>query len=160
MTKAIKIVSYKGSFGEGKSYGLMTSREMLLSADSMDAYVSLFGLNDQNIALIEQECGVTTALRGNKLVIQGEEDRLDLPEQVIETLLSMIRRHEYVDRVRIRYVIAMIREGKKEQIEETFKNRLLWEDILALGVFNSIVLKNQNLYARIYGNGIGNHSRS
>ena len=101
---------------------MMTSREMILSADSMDAYVSLFGLNDQNIALIEQECGVTTALRGNKLVIQGEEDRLDLPEQVIETLLSMIRRHEYVDRVRIRYVIAMIREGKKEQIEETFKN--------------------------------------
>ena len=67
----------------------MTSREMILSADSMDAYVSLFGLNDQNIALIEQECGVTTALRGNKLVIQGEEDRLDLPEQVMETLLSM-----------------------------------------------------------------------
>ena len=63
---------------------------MILSADSMDAYVSLFGLNDQNIALIEQECGVTTALRGNKLVIQGEEDRLDLPEQVIETLLSML----------------------------------------------------------------------
>ena len=122
MTKVIKIVSYNGSFGEGKSYGLMTSREMILSADSMDAYVSLFGLNDQNIALIEQECGVTTALRGNKLVIQGEEDRLDLPEQVIETLLSMIRRHEYVDRVRIRYVIAMIREGKKEQIEETLKN--------------------------------------
>ena len=26
-----------------------------LSADSMDAYVALFGLNDQNIALVEQE---------------------------------------------------------------------------------------------------------
>ena len=30
----------------------------------MDAYMSLFGLNDQNVALIEQECGVSIALRG------------------------------------------------------------------------------------------------
>ena len=98
------------------------SREIILNADSMDAYVSLFGMNDQNIALIEQECSVSVALRGSRLTIQGEENRLDLAEKVIRTLFSMIQHHEYVDRVRIRYVIAMIREGKKEQIEETFKN--------------------------------------
>ena len=34
----------------------------------------------------------------------------------------MIRRNEYVDRVRIRYVIAMIREGKGDQIEESLRN--------------------------------------
>ena len=44
-----------------------------LSPDSMDAYVSLFGLNDQNIALIEQECNVTVSLRRNHLVITGTE---------------------------------------------------------------------------------------
>ena len=98
------------------------TREIALNADSMDAYVSLFGLNDQNIALIEQECGVSVALRGNRLTIQGEEDRLDLTEQVIRTLFSMIQHREIVDRVRIRYVIAMIREGKGEQIEESLKN--------------------------------------
>lgn len=98
------------------------NREIALSADSMDAYVSLFGMNDQNIALIEQECSVSVALRGSKLTIQGEEDRLDLAEQVIRTLFSMIQHHEYVDRVRIRYVIAMILEGKGEQIEESLKS--------------------------------------
>ena len=97
------------------------NREIALNADSMDAYVSLFGLNDQNIALIEQECAVTVALRGNRLTIMGEEDRLDLAEQVIRTLFSMILHHEHVDRVRIRYVIAMIREGKGEQIEESLQ---------------------------------------
>ena len=108
--------------GEGKSYGLTQSREIVLSADSMDAYVSLFGLNDQNMALIEQECEVSVALRGNKLVIQGEENRLSLPEQTILMLLSMIQRNEYVDRVRIRYIISMIREGKTEQVAESMKN--------------------------------------
>ena len=33
----------------------MCGGDIELSADSMDAYVSLFGLNDQNIALIEEE---------------------------------------------------------------------------------------------------------
>lgn len=98
------------------------SKIITMSADSMDAYVSLFGMNDQNIALIEQECGVSIALRGSNLTIQGEEDRLALAEQVVQTLFTMIRHGEYVDRVRIRYVIAMVREGKGDQIEESLKS--------------------------------------
>ena len=92
-----------------------------LSADSMDAYVSLFGLNDQNIALIEQECSVSVALRRNRLIITGDEANRDLAQQVIMLLLEMIRRNEHVDRVRIRYTIAMAREGKSAQIEESLK---------------------------------------
>ena len=98
------------------------NREITLSADSMDAYVSLFGMNDQNVSLIEQECSVSIALRGSKLILQGEEISLNLAEQVIQTLFSMIRHSESVDRVRIRYVIAMIREGKGDQIEESLKS--------------------------------------
>ena len=81
-----------------------------LSADSMDAYVSLFGLNDQNIALIEQECNVNVALRHNHLVITGSEKDKQLAQQVIMLLLEMIRRNEHVDRIRIRYTIAMVRD--------------------------------------------------
>ena len=89
--------------------------EIELTADSMDAYVSLFGLNDQNIALIEQECNVSVALRHNRLVITGSEKDKQLAQQVIMLLLEMIRRNESVDRIRIRYTIAMVREGKAGQ---------------------------------------------
>ena len=92
-----------------------------LSADSMDAYVALFGLNDQNIALVEQECNVTVALRHNHLVISGSEQDKHLAQQVIMLLLQMIHRNENVDRMRIRYTIAMVREGKTGQIEESLK---------------------------------------
>ena len=87
----------------------------------MDAYVSLFGLNDQNIALIEQECNVSIALRRNHLVITGEERDKHLAQQVIMLLLEMIRRNEQVDRIRIRYTIAMVKEGKTGQIEESLR---------------------------------------
>ena len=33
----------------------------------MEAYVALFGMNDQNITLVEQECGVAVSLQGNAL---------------------------------------------------------------------------------------------
>lgn len=95
--------------------------ELELTAESMDAYVSLFGMNDRNIALIEQECNVSIALRRNHLVINGEEKDRELAGQVITLLLEMIHRNENVDRIRIRYTIAMVREGKVSQIEENLK---------------------------------------
>ena len=109
---------------EGKSLVLTDNNEFELTNDSMDAYVSLFGLNDQNIALIEQECHVSVALRRNRLIITGEGKNRELAGQVITLLLEMIQRNEIVDRIRIRYTIAMVREGKKELIEENL-NRVI-----------------------------------
>ena len=98
------------------------SLSISLSTESMDAYISLFGMNDQNISLLEEECSVSASLRGNSLILCGEADNIHLAENVIELLLNMISKHEYVDRIRIRYVISMVREGKADLIEEGFKN--------------------------------------
>ena len=97
-------------------------KKMLLSVDSMEAYMSLFGMNDQNVALIEQECGVTIALRGSELVITGEENDTELAASVIAKLMEMINRHELVDRTRIRYAIALAREGKVDMIDEILRS--------------------------------------
>ena len=97
-------------------------KKLMLSVDSMDAYMSLFGLNDQNVALIEQECGVTIALRGAELAITGEEKDTELAASVIEKLVEMIHRHELVDRTRIRYAIALAREGKVDMIDEILRS--------------------------------------
>ncbi len=94
---------------------------MPLTVDSMDAYLSLFGMNDQHVALLEQECGVTIALRGSELAISGEEEATLLASSVISKLLEMISRHELVDRTRIRYAIALAREGKVDMIDEILR---------------------------------------
>ena len=59
------------------------THKLLLSVDTMDAYMSLFGFNDQNVALIEQECSVNVALRGAELHISGEENDIVLAESVV-----------------------------------------------------------------------------
>ena len=100
---------------------MTVQRQFQLSVDSMDAYVSLFGLNDQNIVLLEQECEVSISLRENQLQIKGEEEQIELAWNAVSILLKMIERHENVDRMRIRYTLSMLREGKGELIEESLR---------------------------------------
>ena len=66
------------------------TREIVLTADTMDAYIALFGLNDRNISIIEQECSVHIALRGNHLLIQGDVEHLNLAEETIRILIFFI----------------------------------------------------------------------
>lgn len=89
-----------------------------LSVQSMDAYLSLFGMNDQNISLIEQECNVNISLHGNSLNILGEEKDVSVAEETICLLLDAISSQETVDRLKIRYIISMVREGKTDFINQ------------------------------------------
>lgn len=98
------------------------TRKIPLTLDSMDAYMSLFGLNDQNVALVEQECGVAVSPRGSELFLTGEAEDAALAESVILKLLEMIRRGDLVDRTRIRYAIALAREGDVDRIDEILRS--------------------------------------
>ena len=101
---------------------MTNTRTMILSVDTMDAYMTLFGFNDQHVALIEQECAVSISLRGAELNVSGEEEGVELAISVIGKLLEMIRRGDLVDRSRIRYAIALAREGKVDMIAEILRS--------------------------------------
>ena len=107
---------------KGRYPDLANTRTMLLSVDSMDAYMTLFGFNDQHVALIEQECSVSVSLRGAELNVTGDDECVELAISVIGKLLEMIRRGDLVDRSRIRYAIALAREGKVDMIDEILRS--------------------------------------
>ncbi len=81
---------------------------------SMDAYMTLFGMNDRNIALVEQECGVRIALQKNALVISGDSKNIAWASKAIRYLLNRIERQESIDRMAIRYVIDAVREDRED----------------------------------------------
>ena len=89
-----------------------------LSLENMESYLSLFGMNDRNMAALEQELNVMIALRGQELHIQGEAESVALARQVIEKLIGLVRKGEWMDASRIRYAVALGREGRLDQIEE------------------------------------------
>ncbi len=96
--------------------------QVTLNVDNLDAYMSLFGTNDQNIALIETETGTAISLRGSELLITGDSDQIELTQMVIIKLLDMLKNHEIVDRSRIRYAIALAQEGKVDMIDEILRD--------------------------------------
>ena len=89
-----------------------------LQMDSADAFVNLFGLRDENIALISRELGVDIFARGNEISITGEREKAELCKTVLEKLQQITARGEQVDRSRIRYAIDLAAEGNADRIEE------------------------------------------
>ena len=91
---------------------------MQLTLENMESYLSLFGMNDRNLAALEQELDVMVSLRGQDLCVQGARENVEIAERVMEKLIKMVRRGETIDISRIRYAVALAREGRLEQIEE------------------------------------------
>ena len=91
---------------------------MLLSLENMETYLSLFGMNDRNMAALEQETDTHASLHGQELSFQGEGENVLLAERVVSKLIEMLRRGEPVDASRIRYAVALGRDGKLDEIGE------------------------------------------
>ena len=89
-----------------------------LTLENMESYLSLFGMNDRNMAALEQELNVSASLRGQELVLQGGAADVEMAERVIQKLLEMLRKGEIVDASRIRYAVALARDGRLDEIEE------------------------------------------
>lgn len=100
---------------------LTHTRKLALTEETMDAWMSLFGLNDANIALLERELNVRISMRGSELAVTGEDLETEMTVLVIEKLLGMIRSGDQVDSMRIRYAVALAREGKADSIDELLR---------------------------------------
>ena len=50
----------------------------ILEVESTDAYIALFGLNDENISLIREELGVEVFVHGTQIQLSGEEEKVEL----------------------------------------------------------------------------------
>jgi len=89
-----------------------------LSLESMDSYLSLFGANERNVPILENELGVTVALRGSELRIGGAAENVQMATDVVTKLFSLSRRHAQVDRTTLRYAVALVKEGELERLDD------------------------------------------
>ncbi len=58
----------------------------------METYMTLFGMNDRNMAALEQELNVHITLRNQEMRVEGEEEDVALAEQVVSKLIDLTRR--------------------------------------------------------------------
>ena len=101
---------------------MQSVRNITLSSQDADLCTSLFGLQDENIAWIEETCRVRIGFRDNQLTVQGEETDVENAVITLMKLMDMLRHDQSLDRTRIRYTVSMVRNGKADQLDAMLEN--------------------------------------
>ncbi|NLE21014.1 MAG: PhoH family protein [Clostridiales bacterium] len=92
-------------------------RRLTVPLEAFDTCVALFGLNDRNIHLIEEDLQVAVHLRNNALHVSGSEENTKIAERVILEMLQQLDAGESVDESRVRYLISLARQDRLERLE-------------------------------------------
>ena len=124
---------------------------MLLTLENIDAYQKLFGMNDRNMSVLEQELNVTAMLRGQDLRFSGDPENVALAEQIVERLLTLLSHGEAIDPMRIRYAIQLSREGNLSRLDELSDN-----DVVAF-THRGRPIRSKTIGQRTYVEAVRNH---
>lgn len=124
---------------------------MLLSLENIDAYQKLFGMNDRNMAVLEQELSVVSALRGQELQFRGDAENVAAAETAVARLITLLQHGETVDPMRIRYVVSLVREGKSDLLDQ-----LSGSDIIAI-THRGRPIRSKTLGQRAYVEAVRKH---
>ena len=92
--------------------------QAVISLESMDSCLSLFGTNDQNLPLFETELDVTLSVRGSDLKITGSDENVSIASQVVEKLSDLLRRNVQVDKITLRYALALAKRGELDRLDD------------------------------------------
>ena len=124
---------------------------MLLSLENIDAYQKLFGMNDRNMAVLEQELSVVSALRGQELQFRGDAENVAAAETAVARLITLLQHGETVDPMRIRYVVSLVREGKSDLLDQ-----LSGSDVIAI-THRGRPIRSKTLGQRTYVEAVRRH---
>ena len=96
----------------------LTPTTLRVPLTGMDAYLSIFGANGRNLALLEGELAVGLSLRGSELEITGTPEDAELAARVVEKLCELSLRGAQIDRTTLRYAVRLGREDKLERLDD------------------------------------------
>lgn len=85
--------------------------------------LALFGMNDRNMAALEQELNVRVALRGDEMLVEGEDGgNVALAKAVLEKLGALASGGEPIDTARVRYAVQLARSGDLYRMDEILRD--------------------------------------
>ena len=93
-----------------------------MNLDSAEQFIGIFGINEENIPLFQQELGVEIYAHGGDITLSGEAEKVQLAKLTLEKLNEIVLRGESVDRTRIRYAIELASEGNADRIGEIMRD--------------------------------------
>ena len=108
-------------------------------------------MNDRNMAVLEQELSVVSALRGQELQFRGDAENVAAAETAVARLITLLQHGETVDPMRIRYVVSLVREGKSDLLDQ-----LSGSDVIAI-THRGRPIRSKTLGQRTYVEAVRRH---
>lgn len=108
-------------------------------------------MNDRNMAVLEQELSVVSALRGQNLQFRGDAENVAAAETAVARLITLLQHGETVDPMRIRYVVSLVREGKSDLLDQ-----LSGSDVIAI-THRGRPIRSKTLGQRAYVEAVRKH---
>ena len=97
-------------------------KQKKITVEDVQYVTGIFGNDDKYMEMIGKAFGVTMVLRGDELVITGDD--ADHAENTVLDMMWVLERGDELDEQRAEYIIALNREGK------SYRNSRLSKDIL------------------------------
>ncbi|SFE28963.1 PhoH family protein [Alteribacillus iranensis] len=103
----------------------MTDKQVI-SIDAKDTgeIQALFGPNDKHLHRIEEKLNVSIVTRGGSLIISGSDTAATIIENVLDTLIRLLRNGMKISERDIVYAIQLAEEGKLDQLEDLYQEKI------------------------------------
>ncbi|HLQ74039.1 MAG TPA: PhoH family protein [Bacillota bacterium] len=86
--------------------------------------IQLFGTNDKHLKQIELIMDVSIVTRGEKIQISGDDQAIHLIEEVLRTLVEIIRSGQPIAERDVVYALELAKKGKINELETLFEDEI------------------------------------
>lgn len=100
------------------------ARIINLQLESPNEAITLFGTNDSNLKLLENELNVTIISRGEKIQVGGDEPNVERADEILQALLTIIRKGIKVGPKEVSYAVQLSEKGTLEYFDDLYEEEL------------------------------------
>ncbi|MUK87091.1 AAA family ATPase [Ornithinibacillus sp. L9] len=95
-----------------------------LHLSSPNEALELFGTNDKFLKHIEENLNVSIVSRGEKVGVSGSDEDIKMVQDILLTLLTVVRKGLTISERDIVYAIDLAKQGKIDQFETLFEDEI------------------------------------
>lgn len=87
--------------------------------------LQLFGTNDKHLKLLEEKLNISIVTRGERISVSGSDDDITCVQDVLFTLLTVIRKGLTITERDVVYAVELAQEGKINQFITLFEDEIV-----------------------------------
>lgn len=95
-----------------------------IQLDNMDEALALFGSADANLKVIEEQFNVSITTRGEKILLAGDENDVELATETLRQLLAVVKQGVSISQRDVSYAAVLAKQGTIEYFSDLYNEEI------------------------------------